>query len=226
MYILTKKKLKKLKDKLKVWNKEVFGNVHEFVKHAENNLSLIQNQIHIDGPSDNLLNLVKNGQCDLNIALEKQECYWQEKARTNWHLNGNRNTAYFHRLSKIKNKTKVISSLRDGENVITEPHQISNHIVNYYKNLFCTNPFLQDQPVAEEVIPNMIGDNNNQMLTVLPNHEEIKSAVFNLNKNGAPGPDGFGAFFFQTYWEIIHKELIEAVMQFFCLRLDPSKRQC
>jgi len=77
----------------------VFGNVHDFVKTTENNLSLIQNQIHIDGPSDNLLNLERNAKCELDKALEKQECYWHEKA-----LDGDRNTTYFHRLSKIKIK--------------------------------------------------------------------------------------------------------------------------
>jgi hypothetical protein len=88
-------------------------------------------------------------------------------------------------------------------------------VVNYYKNLFCINPLLQDHSLVEEVIPKLVEDNTNHMLTMPPTHEEIKAAVFNLNKDGAPGPDGFGAFLFQTYWEIIHKELIDAIMQFF-----------
>jgi len=44
MFILTKK-LKILKEKLKVWNKDCYGNVHEFVSDAEQNLQLIQAQI-------------------------------------------------------------------------------------------------------------------------------------------------------------------------------------
>ena len=50
---------------------------------------------------------------------------------------------------------------------------------------------------------------------MLPTHAEIKAALFNLNKDGAPGPDGFGAFFFQTYWDIIQKDFTDAIMQFF-----------
>jgi len=34
---------------------------------------------------------------------------------------------------------------------------------------------------------------------MLPSMEEIHNAVFNMNKEGAPGPDGFGAIFFQSF---------------------------
>ncbi|GAU23976.1 hypothetical protein TSUD_327770 [Trifolium subterraneum] len=37
-----------------------------------------------------------------------------------------------------------------------------------------------------------------------------------MNKEGAPGPDGFGVFFFQTYWEIIKQDVSNAVLEFFC----------
>jgi hypothetical protein len=39
--------------------------------------------------------------------------------------------------------------------------------------------------------------------------------VFSMNGDGAPGPDGFGASFFQNYWSIVHKEVTEAVIEFF-----------
>jgi hypothetical protein len=53
--------------------------------------------------------------------------------------------------------------------------QIANNVVSYYSNLFCTNFVLQEQMLAEEVIPNFITDEVNPMLT-----------------------DGCGAFFYQT----------------------------
>lgn len=93
---------------------------------------------------------------------------------------------------------------------------ISDHIVQYYRNLFCTNNVvLQDQLLVEEAIPNLVDDSLNTMLTVIPSHLEIKNAVFDLNKDGALGPDGFGAFFFQTYWDIISLDVTNAVIEFF-----------
>jgi hypothetical protein len=66
-----------------------------------------------------------------------------------------------------------------------------------------------------KAIPSLITDRINTMLTRLPTHEEIKNAVFSLNKDSSPGPDGFGAIFFQTFWNIIKLDVINAVMQFF-----------
>jgi hypothetical protein len=91
----------------------------------------------------------------------------------------------------------------------------NSNYVNYYKNLFCINPVLQDSLLAEEVIPNLVSDEVNSILTMLPSKDEIKAAVFALNKDSAPGPDGFGAFFFQHYWDIVSKEVINVVLEFF-----------
>jgi hypothetical protein len=43
----------------------------------------------------------------------------------------------------------------------------------------------------------------------------MKNAVFSLNKDSAPGPDGVGAFFYQSYWAIIHQDVVNDVLQFF-----------
>ncbi|PNY16800.1 ribonuclease H, partial [Trifolium pratense] len=74
---------------------------------------------------------------------------------------------------------------------------------------------LKEHSFVEEVIPNLVSDSVNALLTSLPSFDEIKNAVFSLNKDSAPGPDGFGGFFYQTYWDIIHKDVVNAVLQFF-----------
>ncbi|MCI16088.1 RNA-directed DNA polymerase (Reverse transcriptase), partial [Trifolium medium] len=45
--------------------------------------------------------------------------------------------------------------------------------------------------------------------------QEVHDAVFSMNKDGAPGPDGFGAVFYQTFWDIIANDVYKAVLQFF-----------
>ncbi|KAK2433108.1 hypothetical protein QL285_018413 [Trifolium repens] len=77
MFILSKK-LKLLKDKLKIWNKDCFGNVHEFVSMSEHKLQQIQDQIQQHGHTDSLLEQEKLASKAFEEALNRQEAFWQE----------------------------------------------------------------------------------------------------------------------------------------------------
>ncbi|GAU17760.1 hypothetical protein TSUD_171480 [Trifolium subterraneum] len=187
MFILTKK-LKLVKEQLKSWNKNCFGNVHDYVNSAEKHLQHIQQQLQANGQSEALLEEEKLAHVDYENALNRQELFWKEKANLNWHLDGDRNTKYFHRMAKIKTSSKMITSLQDGE---------------------------QEPLLVDEVIPKIITEDINSLISMLPSHQEIKNAVFALNKDSAPGPDGFGAFFFQQYWEIVKNDVCNAVLEFF-----------
>ncbi|WRX28180.1 Reverse transcriptase domain - like 10, partial [Theobroma cacao] len=48
-----------------------------------------------------------------------------------------------------------------------------------------------------------------------PSMQEIKEAVFNINKDSVAGPDGFTSFFYQQCWDIIKQDLLKAVLDFF-----------
>lgn len=45
---------------------------------------------------------------------------------------GDRNTAYFHRVAKIKSTSKQILMLQNGDVSLTEPSAIESHAVNYF----------------------------------------------------------------------------------------------
>jgi len=62
--------------------------------------------------------------------------------------------------------------------------------------------------LIEDVIPKIISEDTNNMITIIPSMEEVKNVVFSLNKDGGPGPDCFGASFFQSYWSIIHYDVL------------------
>ncbi|CAH9106369.1 unnamed protein product [Cuscuta epithymum] len=48
----------------------------------------------------------------------------------------------------------------------------------------------------------------------LPNDLEVKNAVWSLNQNGAPGPDGFNGKFFKKCWDIVGPDVVKAVQEF------------
>ena len=49
----------------------------------------------------------------------------------------------------------------------------------------------------------------NEFLTSPFSEEEIWTAVFQMEHNKAPGPDGFPAEFYQSFWDMIKSDLVQ-----------------
>lgn len=45
--------------------------------------------------------------------------------------------------------------------------------------------------------------------------EEVRTALFDVDDEKSPGPDGFGSFFFKKSWEVVGCDLVDAVEEFF-----------
>ena len=74
---------------------------------------------------------------------------------------------------------------------------------------------MQVGELIDGVVPKLISDDLNHLLTMLPTPQEIFQAVCSLKKDSAPGPDRFGANFYQTYWDIVKNDVINVVLEFF-----------
>lgn len=55
----------------------------------------------------------------------------------------------------------------------------------------------------------------NKELTIIPSHDEVRAADFSCEGNKVLGPDGFPMFFFQTFWQIIGSNVVDAAREFF-----------
>lgn len=131
MYVRIQK-LKCLKYELKVWNKQVFGNVHFRVEQTMANLESIQAKLISQGFSDSLHFEKLDAQRSLNQALSFQESFWKKKARMNWYSDGDRNTTFFRKVTKIRNTTKQMSILKLGDSVLDKQADIENHVLDFY----------------------------------------------------------------------------------------------
>lgn len=186
-----------MKLKLTEWNRSVFGDVNENVSNAMKKVEQIHIQIDSEGYSDWLFDQENIAQIDLKQESKCQEDFWHEKARVKWHTEGDRNTKFFHQMARISNVTKQINMLKDGDQFLCSAKDIESHVVSFYEKLFCTENNCSDNGLIEEVIPSLVTFEQNLMLTNLPSMEEVKEAVLSMNSDGAPWPDGFGAFFLQ-----------------------------
>ncbi|KAA3457419.1 reverse transcriptase [Gossypium australe] len=123
----------------------------------------------------------------LNMEIDKEEVYWEQRARVNWLQIGDKNTTYFHRSATTRHRANTISKLVLGDGIeVTDDAGLQEAAKDYFE----TNEALQS-PFKEE---------------------EVRSALKGMGSVKAPGPDGFPTLFFQKYWHIVGKEVLD-----FCL---------
>ena len=109
---------------------------------------------------------------------------------------------------------KIGNFQREDESWTINDKETAQEITAYYEQLFkssrsdCLDDILDG-------IPRTISDQINKNLTRPVEENEIKIAVFSMNPNKAPGPDGMTPFFFQKLWNVVKKKVVKAIKSFF-----------
>ena len=112
-----------------------------------------------------------------------------------------------------RHRKKYIHSLNQDEGIIEGQNDLKNYITNYYKTLF--GPPEDGHLTLDE---SQIGDipevspEENTFLTAPFTEVEVRQAIFQMEHNKAPGPDGFSAEFYQNFWDVIKDDLMELFM--------------
>lgn len=96
-------KLRRLKQSLKLWNKDVFGNVYNKLGIIDAKISEIQQTATTVGDSEELWLQEVSAQSEYQRAD-----LLKHKSRFSWLTDGDRNTSYFHRAIKMKRSSEVI----------------------------------------------------------------------------------------------------------------------
>ncbi|XP_071939025.1 uncharacterized protein [Coffea arabica] len=66
------------------------------------------------------------------------------------------------------------------------------------------------------VISRLLSEADNVVLQEVPSIEEVRQVIFEMDENGAAGPNGFTGKFFTSFWDIIGEDVYHAVQSFFC----------
>jgi hypothetical protein len=108
-----------------------------------------------------------------------------------------------------KHRKKRIFSL-DHENGKTEGQaNLKHYITGFYKGLIDKpeqSSFCLDPNRMEDI--SQVTQEENDLLIVPFTEVEIKKAIFEIEHNKAPGPDGFLIEFYQKFWDVIKEDLM------------------
>jgi len=156
--------------------------------------------------------------------LDEQESYWLNRCHENWLLKGDNNTSYFHKIANGRRRKNTIISLeKDGE-IVEGDENLLNHATEYYTNLFGPEEDHNihiDQSLWDEV--EKVSDVDNENLCKPFCEQEIKDALFQMEKHKADGPDKIPIEFYQACWDIVKDDIIQLFAEFHESRVDISR---
>lgn len=111
---------------------------------------------------------------ELNKAYAEEELYWRQRSRILWLQQGDRNSSFFHAVTrgrKTVNSFSVIES-ETGETVHGE-EQITKTISQFYQALFSSTGTGDSQVVMDALSPVILPEENASLISI-PTDPEIK----------------------------------------------------
>ena len=193
-YILASK-LKALKEDIKKWNKECFGDVR--IKK----LDLMHELQMLDGKENQGLLTAEekayrvNTQSELEKTLLLDEVAWRQKSRVQWLKEGDKNTKFFQRTANAHRRNNQIESMKHGDQHWKSESEIRDGVVDFYKGLYSEREAWR--PVLGGVEFNTIDSAEALQLEGPFSEEEVETALNQMSGDKAPGPDGYTIAFYK-----------------------------
>lgn len=184
------KKLSSTRSAISAWNKTQQRNSQEIIeqKKRELNAALVS-------PSNDTA-LIQDIATKLNAAYLAEEEYWRQRSRLLWLKLGDRNTGYFHAITKSRKRANAFSVIEDEHGLMVHKEEEIVQVIDaYFEKIFTTSPGERSATVRQALRP-IVSTEDNTMLTAIPSAAKVREAAFSINAEKAPGPDGFSAAFF------------------------------
>ncbi|KAG7543761.1 Ribonuclease H-like superfamily [Arabidopsis thaliana x Arabidopsis arenosa] len=112
--LTTPQALAGLREKLKRWNREVFGDVQKRKEKLMEEIKKVQDLLELT-QTDALLSKEAGLLEEFELVLEQEEIIWFQKSREKWIALGDRNTTYFHTSTIIRRRRNRIESLKGDD---------------------------------------------------------------------------------------------------------------
>lgn len=210
------KKLKHLKSFIRSFSKENYSGLEQRVQEAFNELTRCQH-ISLNTPSSAPADSERLAHLKWLELAKAEDKFLLQRSRVQRIVEGDGNTAFYHRIIKSRQAQNHIAFLLDdSDRVIDSLDEIKNHIVDYFQNLLggTNTPTTASPSDIASIVGVKCSPGNIESLAAPFTDEDIQAAFLSLPTNKSPGPDGYPAEFFTGHWKAIGRDMIDAVNEF------------
>jgi hypothetical protein len=204
-YVLSQK-LKALKEDLKLWNKQVYGDVGLKRQQLECDLQSFDEKEASSflTPEERVSREACKSELEKLALLE--EVSWRQKSRVLWLKEGDNNTKFFHQMANSHRHNNYMERVEVDGTVFEVESEVRAKVVQFYVSLY------QEQeswrPTVDELDFDMISEEEQALLERKFDREEVLQVVKDLQGDKALGPDGFTMAFFQKCWSVLEEDIM------------------
>ncbi|WKA04536.1 hypothetical protein VitviT2T_022566 [Vitis vinifera] len=206
-------KMKAVKQKHKVWNREEFGRLEDNKAAA---LKLVDHWDMVESErrlSEEETISKKEAKDSYAKWVSLEETHWRQHSRELWLKEGDNNTGYFHRMVAAHRRFNHMDRIKINGMWLTEEKDVSEGVVNAFQHLLTENSDWKAD--IERLQLEQLNQQEAENLEYPFSEEEIHSALMEMNGDKAPGPDGFTMVFWQRCWALVKEEVLELFKEFY-----------
>ena len=143
----------------------------------------------------------------------REEIHWRQKARVKWVKEGDCNSHFFHKIANGRRNRKFIKELENESGLmLNNLKSIKEEILRYFEKLYAS-PSGEPWRVEGLDCSPISGESASRLESPFT-EEEISKAIFQLDRDKAPGLDGFTIAVFQDCWDVIKEDLVRVFAEF------------
>ncbi|KAL4291642.1 hypothetical protein GQ457_14G009450 [Hibiscus cannabinus] len=214
-------KLKIAKMALKQWSFHSCGDFDKKVEELERKIEIFDSRGENAALSATELEELKECQYELWDVMKHRESLWRQKSRITWLKEGDSNTAFFHRVTKIRAKRRGIFGLNSNDGWKSVPARLKRYVYEFFRDHFSCIERKWKAKLRVDV--KRLSVEEARKIQQPFNVEEIKEAIWSCEDSKAPGPDGFNFFFFKRCWDTVKEDLTTMMADFYYSEKLPSK---
>ncbi|KAI8535207.1 hypothetical protein RHMOL_Rhmol10G0155700 [Rhododendron molle] len=205
-------KMRAIKDRLKVWNKEEFGDINcalAVVGSELNRLDVLAEERQLTPDEKAVKCKSKTEFWRLSKLLES---LWRQKSRVNWLKLGDKNTRFFQAMANNKYKRNMVGSIVVNGRVLEEPLDIKEATVEYFSRNFFEERV--HKVVLEGEFPRTFSRSAALELEKEFEEGEIVATLKGCRNLKAPGPVGFNFSFVKKEWMFMKTVILQFFLEF------------
>ncbi|GKD28139.1 hypothetical protein Tco_1234353 [Tanacetum coccineum] len=188
--------------------------VQEF-KRLRDHLKEVQTKIDKDPDNKQLREEESKILAEYVDSVKDEEKLLFQKAKVKWLSLGDRNNAYFHKVLKSKSHKSRINQINDENGNCFYGEEVAEKFVKHFQEFLGKAVQVKELDSIDSLIKTKLSTEDALFMIKEISDEEIKNAMFSIDCNKAPGPDGFSSLFFKKAWSVVGKDVCSAVKEYF-----------